>query len=87
MTGPGGYRRVAVEERGGVERLQINDLVADSDAAAPTPLLPGPLEDREREVLNREVAVELVRGGQPTTGRRVMGVVDGDHDDLNRKRR
>lgn len=76
----------ALEQRGVAERMHVDDLIADCDAAPPMMLLVGALKHREREILDREVAVGSVGAGHPAAGGRVVRVVDRDHDDLNRNR-
>src|SRR6185436_20412115 len=66
-------------EQAGVEpRLQIEDAVADSDAALR--LSPVPAKDAEREILDRKIRVRLVCGLHEALARGVVGFVQLDHD-------
>src|SRR5437764_3238070 len=72
--GAAAHRREAVQRRAGAnaERREVEDLVADRDAATRRLLLSFALEDAEGQVLDRKIAAGLVRRLDPAPERRVV---------------
>lgn len=74
-----GLQRRAAQHAGIAQLRQVQCLVADGDAATEHLLRAPAPEDRERQVLDGEVAARGVGGSQPAACRGVMGVVECCH--------
>src|SRR5690606_27543162 len=78
----GGHGGLAGEVPAGVRAADVEDLVADRDAAPERLVRARAPEHRERQVLQREVAALGLGGGHPAAGGRIVRLVQSDHPRL-----